>query len=67
MIKGSLFFIAATAVLLFHPGHRVPVLLPGGPDLSPSMGPPDRPDMAAPAFSTAWVSFPAVLKNGEGE
>lgn len=67
MIKGRLFFIAATAVLLFRPGHRVPVFLSGGPDLSPSMGPPDRPDMAAPAFSMGWVSFHAVLTNGEGE
>jgi hypothetical protein len=67
MIKGSFFSITATAVLLFPLGHRVPVFLSGRPDLSPSMGPPDRPDIAAPAFSAVWVSFPAVLNNGEGE
>ena len=65
MRKRRLYLVPTTALLLFPVGYRVPVFLSGAPDLSPSMGSPDRPDMTARCGG--WLSFPSVFNNSEGE
>ena len=57
MMNVSFLLSALTALLLLTAGYTVPALLSGKPDVSPSNGLPDRPDM----------TVALLLKNHEGE
>jgi len=57
MMNVGFLLSASTALLLLTAGYTVPALLSGKPDVSPSNGLPDRPDM----------TVALLLKNHEGE
>ncbi len=66
MMEKVLSLIDAAVFLLFPAVSMVPALLSGAPDVSPSIGSPDRPDIMVSLFPGGGCSLPRCRKKVRG-